>query len=316
MRLLAVVVLAGCSGGIAASDYARELRDAQCELRVRCGLFPDTASCTPYFPISDDGTLLAAISAGTSSYDADKAQECVNNFRNTPCDETSREARQLPAACTEAVTGTGAIAARCFSNSECSSGACQIATCGTTCCAGSCVASTPPGKRGEPCASRVCDAGLTCDNTKTCVELFAAGMPCTLGTECAYGLGCAGTPGTCKALPKLGEPCPDGACAELGAFCDAAGTCSPVGLSGASCTDDTECSPYFACTAPTCAPNPAVGEPCSGPCRDGSWCNTTTGLCAAPQPDGASCVVGSQCTSGFCDNHGGPGACAAFPVCN
>ncbi len=315
MRLVAVVVLAGCSGGIAAPDYARELHDAQCEQRVRCGLFPDTASCDPYFPVASEAGLLAAIDRGASRYDADQAEQCVNELRNTPCDLTTMEGRALPAACARVVTGTGAMGAACFSNGECSSGACQIPSCGTTCCSGTCIAATPPGQAGEPCASRPCAAGLACDNTKTCVALFAAGAPCTLGTQCAYGLGCAGTPGTCKPLPKLGEACPDDLCAELGASCDATATCAPLGLTGAACTTARDCSPYFTCAAPSCAPNPALGEPCTGLCRDGSWCDSATGACTAPQADGATCVTGLQCSSSYCDAAQAPAVCAAFPVC-
>ena len=103
-------------------------------------------------------------------------------------------------------------------------------------------------------AERAGELGLACDNTKTCVALFAAGAPCSNGDQCAYGLGCAGLPSTCKAFPKLGEPCPDGACTELGAACKS-GTCTAYGFAGAACTMNPDCSPYYL----TCSATQATG---------------------------------------------------------
>jgi hypothetical protein len=325
--VLAVVVLAmtgaaGCSGGggIAVGDYLDRLVEAHCQYDVRCGLFTDLASCEAFFTLRDDPSLAAAIDAGKSSYDADKAEQCVNQIANADCDRTTKEGRETPAVCSEVVTGTVQTGDACASSSECVSGACATPTCGMACCLGTCVAANAPAKLGEPCATRTCEVGLACDNAKMCVELLAAGAPCTSGDQCAYGLGCAGSPGTCKALPKVGEPCPDNVCTAFGATCSA-GTCIADGLPGAPCTVGTDCSPFYTCdaTAHQCAAYPTLGMPCNTACSDDSWCNipsgSGSGTCDAPQADGAACSYDVECTTHFCDSSAGAGRCAEPAVC-
>jgi len=318
--LLVVVALAGCGGGVAIADYQTKLRDARCSFEVRCGLFPDQASCTAFFPVADDPSLAAAVDQGKSTYDADKAEQCVNETANADCNGTTREGREVPAVCFEVVGGTGKMSDACVSNSECESKACDVPTCMMACCPGTCGVANPKAALGEPCATRTCETGLTCDNTKTCADLFAAGVPCQSGDQCAYGLGCVGTPSTCKVLPELGEPCPDMACAEIGATCSA-GTCVALGLPGTLCVASTDCSPYFTCDLlrGDCAPFPTRGQSCTITCSDDSWCNIpsgmTTGTCDAPQANGSVCVFNDSCLSGFCDNSTGVGICTAIAVC-
>jgi hypothetical protein len=317
MRVLAVaLVLAGCGGGIAAQDLAKELRDAECDLRVRCGELASVASCDGFFPVTSDTVLLAELAGNKVTYDPDRAEQCVNAIKNLPCDETTQEAREPPAACRGFVTGTIAVGAACFTNEECVSAACATPSCTQACCAGTCIAAEPPGKAGDPCTTRACGAGLTCDNTRTCVALFAAGAPCTLFDQCAYGLGCLGDPGICAALPHVGEACPDGQCAELGTYCTPAKLCAPLGLLGDACATSSDCSRYYTCDAQSlaCTRLPVAGEPCAGLCSDGSFCDSGTTTCTARRAIGGACTTGSTCATGYCDPVAL--ACAAVPICD
>ncbi|CAN5543571.1 hypothetical protein BH11MYX1_BH11MYX1_19610 [soil metagenome] len=317
MRLLAVVVvLAGCGGGIAAPDFAKELRDAECDLRVRCGELASVASCDGFFAIADETVLLAEIGGGKVNYDSDKAEQCVNAIKNASCDGTTKEARETPPACKGFISGTLAMGATCFTNEECASAACAMPSCTAACCAGTCSAVEPPGKAGDPCATRACGAGLTCDNTKKCVALFAAGAPCTLYTECDYGLGCLGDPGICGAMPHLGDACPDGQCAELGSYCTTDKLCAPLGLLGDACATASDCARYYTCEPQSlaCTRLPVMGEPCTGLCSDGSYCDSATTTCTALLANGSACMVDRVCKTGYCDAT--LRACAALPICD
>jgi len=317
-RHLAVVVavLAGaCTSSITPETYSAAIRDANCDLRVRCGQFTDRASCAAYFPAGDGAGLAAEIKAGKTKFDANLAEECVNDIANTPCDGTSEEARTPPAACDAAIQGTGQLGDACFSNDECASGGCATpTTCTDACCMGSCSATQTAANLGEPCATRSCQANLTCSNAKMCVELYADGMPCDDGTQCAFGLGCVGTPGICHALPAIGEACPDGQCAEIGATCTN-GVCAKLGLTGTACTTLADCSVYYPCNAGTmqCQPWPKTGEACTALCSDGSFCDSTTFTCTPPLANGSACKSDDQCQS---DNCTAAKVCADVPVCN
>jgi hypothetical protein len=314
-RLVVVVALASCSSGITAENFAAQVRDANCDLRVRCGQFTDRESCAAYFPAGDGANLAAEIAAGKTTFDANRADECVNDIRNTPCDGTTVEARTTPPACIAAIAGTGATGDACFSNDECQSGGCSLdSACAGPCCMGTCAATQSPADLGEPCATRECKPNLTCSNAKTCVELYADGMPCDDYTQCAFGLGCLGTPGICHALPKVGEACPDGQCAEIGAYCNSSSVCAPLGLAGTACTTLADCSLYYPCDSGSlqCEPWPKTGEPCTALCSDGSFCDSTTFTCTSPLANGSTCKTDDQCSSTYCN---AAKVCADVVVC-
>ena len=313
-RVVVIALVASCSNGITADNYSAQLRDANCDLRVRCGQFTDRESCAAYFPVGEGANLAAEIAAGKTTFDVNRAEECVNDIRNTPCDTTSEEARTTPAACDAAITGTGAMGAPCFSNDECQSTACALdPTCAGPCCAGTCTPTQAAADLGEPCATRPCKANLTCSNAKMCVALYPDGMPCDDDTQCAFGLGCLGTPGICHPLPKLGEACPDGACAELGASCNN-GVCTQLGLTGAACTTLADCSLYYPCNSGSlqCEPWPRTGESCTALCSDGSFCDSSTFTCTSPLANGSPCKTDDNCASTYCNAQK---VCADVVVC-
>lgn len=130
-----------------------------------------------------------------------------------------------------------------------------------------------------------CAQGLVCDHM-VCRD------PCVVAQEgeecqssgCVEGLICvittngAGETSACVRPRVLGEPC------------------DPF------CADGLVCSDAFLCEAA-----PDVGQPCSGECREGSWCDTssddtTQWVCAMPKPNGASCTSSEECASDSCDS--------------
>lgn len=304
-----VTVLAACTS-VSPGDYEERLRDATCEQLVRCSEFPDVQSCQPFFVVND-ATFQSEIAAGTITFDGDKANECVNAIKNQPCDLTAMESRVVPAACDEAVSGTLENNVDCYSNESCKSGACITPSCPDACCVGSCQAESPPAQMGQPCATRACDVGLTCDNTKTCVPLYAAGTTCIDSTDCQYGLACIGSPGTCTAVPHLGDPCTD-TCGDLGTHCSASKICEQDGLAGDACATATDCSPFYPCNLTTgqCTALPVAGDSCETLCSDSSYCDSTSRRCTPRQTNGASCTAAAQCESNFCK-----GTCQDPPSC-
>jgi hypothetical protein len=307
MRSLVVaMMIAGCGGsGVDAKDYISASVNATCDYETRCGLFPDTASCLEFFnPNYNDVMFFAELDMGLVHYDPAKAEECINDVRNAPCDTTSMDSRVRPAACNSLITGATATGDTCVSNEQCQSTACSKPNGAVACGSGTCVATTALGKLGEPCATRACDSGLVCDNTKTCAMLYTEGMACAGNDQCNYGLACDAIPtGFCRQAPKIGDACPDHLCAEIGAYCATDGRCTALGLSGAACTSTQQCSPYYPCnmTTGTCQAYPITGQPCAAGCSDGSYCDTSTMICTARLADGAACTQGYSCQSETCD---------------
>ncbi|MFT3695785.1 MAG: hypothetical protein QM831_21790 [Kofleriaceae bacterium] len=298
MRLVGCLVLFAACSSTSPSDYEGQLRDANCAQLVRCNEFPDVTSCQQFFVVND-ASFEAEIAAGTINFDSDKANECINAIKNAPCDLTAKESRVTPDACTQAVSGTLEDNTDCYSNESCKSGTCIAQSCPDACCVGQCRAESPPANMGEPCATRACAEGLTCDNTKTCVPLYTAGTTCIDSTDCEYGLACVGSPGTCQDIPHTGEACTD-ICGDLGTHC--AGTCVADGLAGAACTTNADCSPFYPCdtTSGQCTALPTAGQACTGLCSDTSYCDSTSKTCTPRQANGATCTAAAQCESNFC----------------
>jgi hypothetical protein len=92
-------------------------------------------------------------------------------------------------------------------------------------------------------------------------------------------------------------------CAEIGAYCATDGTCTALGLPSAACTTSAQCSPFYPCNtmAGTCQAYPITGQPCTGECSDGSFCDVSTMICTAKLADGAACTQGTACQSQTCD---------------
>ena len=224
------------------------------------------------------------------------------------------------AGCDGAVTGTIGDGGACAVEAECISAVCNLVDCPDACCPGICVGSTAPDRDaalGEACGDVAqCAIGSWCSNS-VCLALEPADSPCVSSAGCDYGLDCAGTPRTCRALPLLGEPCAvDTQCRDEGQYCNATTmVCTQVGLPGDVCSTVARCSPFYDCDPATmqCARGAAVGEACasSSDCFDyGTYCKAD--LCAPVEANGATCVNDDECAGQFC---GPANTCVERPTC-
>jgi hypothetical protein len=302
-------------GGIAPADYAADAANALCDYEVRCGLFADQPSCLAFGQTKVDPTFELLVASGRVTFDGVAAQACLDAIAATPCDQTQEAARVLPDACSRYLVGTGAMGSACEQNAECESGMCALADCQQACCSGTCTADQAPAGSGDPCITRPCEPDLACSqNTGTCVALGEMGDVCMLPSDCDFGLSCVAD--ECQPLPAVGQPCLDGQCADVGAVCSESSTCVMVGLPGAACATNVDCSQFTECNGTTCIALPTLGQPCDDGCSDGSYCNipdgSGTGTCTALGSDGTSCTISSQCANGLCD---GSGACSSPPLC-
>lgn len=331
--LLALLVLAGCGGSLTIDEYPTALRDAYCKYLTRCGAFPDVDTCQHAnigINIVIDPSDQQAVDKGKVLFDGGLAQDCLDAFGAQTCDSTDEDGRSFVSQkCRDIIKGTVGNGGACALGAECKSGVCNVPTCTMACCQGTCMgdAPPPPGGAGSACTSSSgCAVGFYCDFTnQVCAELKAAGTTCSGNTECAYGLGCAGTPmRTCKALPKLGEACPDGVCRDAGNYCNAAMQCAKIGLEGTACSGTVggECSQFYPCDTQTmkCTKAPSAGQTCTARCFDANtFCDTGSAAptCVSTRADGGACTTSSQCQSDHCDQGSGfgSGTCSTPAAC-
>lgn len=155
---------------------------------------------------------------------------------------------------------------------------CQISPDGVT---GTCVTAVPAGSR---CGSYLegslprCERGFDCSPlSSTCEPPAGEGAPCD--SFCGVGLFCHFQKKTCMRVPKLGEPC------------------------------DMVCEGLLACVEGTCAPRPALCEPCAQTraCAIGAICDPVSLRCASRREPGEPCGWDLDCRLGICDE----GLCVA-----
>lgn len=287
-RSLLLLFVVGC-GGVDITKFQDEAIDARCEYLTRCGLFASTNECRQYYAdrTAQSTSVVAAVEAGKVKYDEDLAEDCIEKLRDGSCSQTA----SLDSSCEDIFTGTIADGGMCAFDDECISGSCSVAECTMACCPGTCVAARPTPKIGEMCTF-ICVDGAFCGSDRICHAVLAKGAACDDPFACDDGLYCSGltgtTAGTCTALPNTGEACTE-QCLNIGDYCD--GTCKKVGLAGASCTNEDQCSFYYECDD---------AMKCVMPTRP------------MGMPNGATCSSSPQCESHYCGNDN---KCADLPVC-
>jgi hypothetical protein len=334
--IMLAAAISGCGGGgggpLTIEDYGAALVTAQCQVDVRCGAAKSQSACEHDLTPMDTVSIAAAITAGKVTFDPDAAQMCVDATAQLPCDGNAMTNRTPVAGCADAIVGLANPGDPCQIDAECTQGECQTPSCGSACCTGMCLAVTTGLAIGTPCQQDTeCVGGAFCQidgsGNQACAALLVAGASCFAGDQCDYGLQCLGgdgrfnPPGMCGAGPHAGDPCNDGACADVGVACNATSTCVQVGLAGDACDGETACSPLLICTGGSCQEYPKVGEPCTVGCASGAFCMIASGLsvgtCVARQDNGATCATNAQCTSRYCDLPEGSdaGTCADEPAC-
>lgn len=312
----------GTIGFVEIDDLYVKQKLAFCRRAATCGLVDDPRTCLA----SNTGTrdivdpnLIAAVSDHSVRYDGDAAGRCLEASARRTCDVTDADGRAPDDDCLRALRGTVDENGACAIDAQCKSQRCELEACPDACCAGTCIGPPadprPIGFSSSCSSSSQCVTGSYCAASRTCERLLVVDMPCTDASECAYGLGCAGTPRTCKPLPALGDDCPDRVCRDDGTYCAPSGTCEPLGLDGDPCTSSAACSPFYRCdrTQQRCRHGAAVGEPCASSLQCaavGTYCDTDTGTCAARKSQGEACDLDDECESASC-----LGICSPPVVC-
>lgn len=311
------VAAAACGGGssVDADDLLTELYDVQCGYAAKCGSFESEAACHASIDATGGGafqSILAAIDDGTIEYDADKAGDCLDLYREQGCEFAGFHNQDL-SACDAVFTGTVPTGGACMIDEQCAGGGdCERtdASCdpNVACCPGTCVDGdvTQESQEGGPCNDDAhdCAVAFYCavtsdDAPGTCTKPIAGeGSPCNELDACADPMYCdifADVP-TCVRPPGSGEACdPEGllGCADNRDYCDATMTCARRGEEGATCASDDECMQYAACITGLCVAERGPGGACGGTTDPGcaGSLECTNGTCALP-PSGPTCSLG------------------------
>jgi hypothetical protein len=185
--------------------------------------------------------------------------------------------------------------------------------------------------RGRQSVGEECDGPWECKEGLRCADFGIAGVcalrakegdGCFSDGECADGLICDYTVGTCAPGALSGERCEyadplkpipgteilrcaDGLTCDPVAFQCAGGFCS----AGSPCSDtfsDSDCPATFYCvgnfvTQPSCQQPGIVGAPCSkaDDCSS-NFCDPFNEICADLLATGEACLGNTECASGFC----------------
>ncbi len=273
----------------ACTDYAT----AACNRYTACAPFyiqvtyPDMPTCiarykllcAPAFGVNGGGVTTTNAEACATAIMAESCTDLLNG---------------QPAACD--IRGTLANGTACGTDSQCTSGYCNIGTngCGV-------------------CAARA-----------------AAGGACTTTGDCTLGLVCGGS--VCKSPGNAGDTCSATAPCLGSLACTSGNVCAAASTTpGAACMGSTDCAGVdgiycntnmVCATISVAAPGAACGFVAGGlvACTGGTYCKTTPpavmGTCAADAADGAACDAASTqpcispatCVSSLCKLPD-PGAC-------
>jgi hypothetical protein len=322
MRWLVLLLLFGCGDNLAgiSLDQRFELEWAgRCQQLTRCGLFANEASCVAYARARTDPALSAAVEAGIVHFNPILERQCINDLAQVSCDQTSRSFRVLPLSCQGALRGARGEGQECRFDTECSTARCTEGTCQPyECCQGTCRAAR---KLSGTCLDNAdCVETQYCSAEHVCAPLEHELGACINDAACDFGFACIGASsvqtGTCRKLPAIGEACPYGRCADVGARCDATMHCVRLGLPGDACAGDSDCSPFAQCNVSVsrCEAVPTLGMGCSGRCAGDAAC--FNGTCVAPLETGAPCLRSNDCESGLCAEPGENGyVCTEAPTC-
>ncbi|MEO8900489.1 MAG: hypothetical protein ABI627_03100 [Polyangiaceae bacterium] len=312
--------VAGASSGTAGTTSypmtpdgaCRASVEAQCEVKVRCGLYSDVSLCTSVEDLCPDLYFSPGSTRTVAAVFA-----CLDELRNEPC--PAHLAGFVPACLGP---GTVADGAPCSYSTQCASGACSAAD------GASCTSCEHQPGLGDACKAFDCATGYLCDpGTKLCVASPTAapageGQACNVTgspfVACQANLGCGPTAASstpvCHVLPGEGQSCATDSCAPplrcqssasstsicvdpdscssppcpSGSHCvypdSGASTCMPYAKTGQACdTTLAVCGSGLICKNAKCIARPHVGDPCDeGDCPTLFSC--VNGVCRAPAP--------------------------------
>jgi hypothetical protein len=293
----------GGGGGTSADAMCQAMNDAYARLVATCYHYnPD------FLASMSDGALgcsetAKAIAAGRATYNASLGSACQGALNALSCADLNTGS--FPSSCLQAVSGTVANGAVCYSDTECASGTCDSSG---PVCPGTCHGYVG---LGQACgSSSQCDPSLTCDSG-TCKTPSAVGGAC----PCREGLWCntsGGGAGTCQASLATGSACSTASGSApciLGSVCvGSPSACQiQVGLNGNCAASAELCGFGYVCSATThtCLSAPSVGQACgpSAPLCIGGYCDffATSPSCVAQRTLGQSCtgMMPFECAPGL-----------------
>jgi len=249
-------------------------------------------------------SIVSQVAVGRVAYRPSGAAACLAGWATAPCGYWHHP--KWPAACSEALAGHVANTGSCTFDFECAEGFCD----------------NPP------------------DCSGVCRPLVSTGQPCTRDAQCAGPLMC--NQGACvqDKAGLAGEACggstSGGGRCEIGAFCDANGTCTPLVAIGGVCHDSMNCAEDSLCdrcprggscfapgTTGKCTRLRQAGEAChkewstdpDSDCASGLTCVTGhdgTTSCAKGINLGGQCKTSDQCIGEtIC---GAAGTCVRLPA--
>jgi hypothetical protein len=243
-----------------------------------------------------------AVRNGRSSFDADRASQCLARFPEGDC-QRLREDDPLRAfdECATVFQGIVQQSGACAYDFDCAAGYCDSSD---GVCPGTCRAWL---REGDDCMLGRCAPHLACadagDGSRRCVAVpspSGEGGACGDVQKCQAGLYCAG--GVCAPLKSSGactdtrECATDRTCAS--SSLSGAGSCVPFLPLGAPCETYPESCFLSNCSAAaTCVPRPQIGEACVDgdvtlACGEG-WCSGA--VCSAFTPVGQACTSDPEC---------------------
>lgn len=271
---LSAVWSSGCESDSSPEPVSKEALPAKVAEAYCSGLAGCCKNAAPAFDVAAcKTTVQTAINGGiagvsaNSTYDANAAGQCVEDFGNTA--RSCGTARVSGDACDRVFIGTVPLGGTCGESGS----ACAPIEGKETICeydeadTGVCIVllPAPHGAKGDSCTGSCLDDdyckdssatleadmeprcyrsdGLHCDSSNTCVALLAAGESCQSSLECALSTYCNTDTGFCEAKLADGSPCWDDIDCVAG-NCDWSddaadeGTCGKTAFSTNTCSGD------------------------------------------------------------------------------
>src|SRR5689334_11266405 len=123
MRRVLLLMLVGCAepASIPVEDVDTAFVDADCQWRVRCGVYGSVDECIAA-QFTPSGSYAAAVASGLTRYDGEAAASCVALYDTLSCD--LRDPVADFSVCAGIYRGIRPLDAACKLDIECSSGNC------------------------------------------------------------------------------------------------------------------------------------------------------------------------------------------------
>ncbi|HEY3449009.1 MAG TPA: hypothetical protein VGK67_21790 [Myxococcales bacterium] len=313
------------AGGVDPVALLASFESVFCDVRVRCELNQDKATCLQSFAERTGTTfgtaaaLVDSVAAGRVAFEASQVPGCLAAIGALNCSDsaTGGDVVGIPACRAAFPAGGVAAGGACIHSAACVSGTyCRLATVGG--CAGVCTAEPAECtlELGDP-SDALCGFARGCEKSGAsyrCVDFRAAGtagQPCGSRKLCGVGLECAS--GLCQPLPSVGSSCsilvgchdPE---AEACVFQGSSGAyCMASAAAGGGCQYAIQCGGFESprvCDPATslCVDRPAAGAPCvlAAPGNAIGFCDELTAYCdtsLAPPTCIAYAAPGTSCSS-------------------